>query len=146
MAGYDTNLASEFYVMAMLYRKGINANLTLGNKKSVDIVIEKKGEVITVDVKGLLAKNNAFPVDNWKKKDKNHYLIFVAFKDIKDHTLAPEVYIVPSLDLEKKYKELEKYTGGMLVYRNPKGNRQVVDLGRLRALGEKYKDKWSYFE
>ncbi len=62
--GYNTNLASEFYVMSMLHRKKINAVLTLGNKKSVDIVIEKNGKVITLDVKGLLEKNIAFPVEN----------------------------------------------------------------------------------
>jgi hypothetical protein len=37
--GYNTNLASEFYVLSMLYRLGFDANLTLGNKKSVDIAV-----------------------------------------------------------------------------------------------------------
>ena len=37
--GYNTNLASEFYVLSMLYRPGLDANLTLGNKKSVDIAV-----------------------------------------------------------------------------------------------------------
>ena len=35
--GYNTNLASEFYVLSMLYRCGLDASLTLGNKKSVDV-------------------------------------------------------------------------------------------------------------
>ena len=46
--------------MSMLHRKKINAGLTLGNKKSVDIVIDKDGRVITLDVKGLLEKHR-FP-------------------------------------------------------------------------------------
>jgi len=29
----------------MLYRLGINAHLTLGNKKSVDIVVEKEDKI-----------------------------------------------------------------------------------------------------
>ena len=36
---YNTNLASEFYVMSVLCRLGLEANLTLGNKKAVDIVV-----------------------------------------------------------------------------------------------------------
>ncbi len=38
----NTNLASEYYVLSMLYRIGANAYLTLGNKKSVDIIVEKR--------------------------------------------------------------------------------------------------------
>ncbi|MCX7735386.1 MAG: hypothetical protein N2319_01620 [Candidatus Kapabacteria bacterium] len=51
--GYNTNLAAEFYVLSILYRLGINAHLTLGNKKSVDIVVENDKGLITIDVKGL---------------------------------------------------------------------------------------------
>ena len=54
--GYNTNLASEFYVLSMLYRLGLDANLTLGNKKSVDIaVVLGPGHAITVDVKAVRA-------------------------------------------------------------------------------------------
>jgi hypothetical protein len=55
--GYNTNLASEFYVLSMLYRLGFDANLTLGNKKSVDIaVVLGPGRAITVDVKAVAGK------------------------------------------------------------------------------------------
>jgi hypothetical protein len=37
-SGYNTNLASEFHVIALLHGLGLEANLTLGNKKAVDIV------------------------------------------------------------------------------------------------------------
>jgi len=54
MSGYNTNLASEFYALSTLHRLGADANLTLGNKKFVDIaVIRGEGDAITVDVKGL---------------------------------------------------------------------------------------------
>jgi hypothetical protein len=33
MSGYDTSLAAEFYVLSCLHRRGLTANLTLGNKK-----------------------------------------------------------------------------------------------------------------
>lgn len=60
--GHNTNLAAEFYVLSILYRLGINAHLTLGNKKSVDIVVEKEDKVITIDVKGL---KGYFLFSNW---------------------------------------------------------------------------------
>ena len=70
-AKYNTNLASEYYVLSMLYRKGLNAYLTLGNKKSVDIILEKRyGKIITLDVKGLAGKT-CWPMDNFKKENKN---------------------------------------------------------------------------
>jgi hypothetical protein len=62
--GYNTNLAAEFYVLSMMHRLGAEANLTLGNKKSVDIAsVRGAGDVITIDVKGL-AGSTAWPVDN----------------------------------------------------------------------------------
>ena len=70
---------------------------TLGNKKSVDIVVvSESGDVVTIDVKGL-AGTTSWPVDNVKKVAKDHFLVFVSFLGkIEDHTVTPEVYVVPS--------------------------------------------------
>ena len=70
--------SSEFFVLSMLYRKGITANLTIGSRKAVDIVIEKGKRTLTVDVKGLAARNSSWPVDNYKR-EKDHYLVLVCF-------------------------------------------------------------------
>lgn len=130
-SGYNTNLAAEYYVLSMLYRKGINAYLTLGNKKSVDIIIEKDtGEILSIDVKGL-AGRTCWPMDNFKKKNKNHFIVLVSFLDkIAHHEVAPECWIVPSLEVEK------------LLYVNPKGNRQVIDRHTIIKVGSSYKDSW----
>ena len=54
MSGYNTNLAAEFFVLSLLHRKGLDANLTLGNKKAVDILVaQDSGPLLTIDVKGL---------------------------------------------------------------------------------------------
>lgn len=141
--GLNTNLASEFYVLSMLHRIGCKAYLTLGNKKSVDVVIERGEKILTVDVKGLQG-TSSFPIDNWDKKHKNHFLIFVSFiGKITDPSCLPEVYIVPSLELEKKHEELN---GKSLIYKNPKGNRIVIQLSKLRKLKNKYKNKWNYLK
>lgn len=58
MSRYDTNLAGEFYALACLHRLGVTANLTLGNKKGVDIVVARKaGDAVTVEVKALAGKD-----------------------------------------------------------------------------------------
>ena len=33
---YNTNLAAEFHALSMLHRLGLEATLTIGNKKAVD--------------------------------------------------------------------------------------------------------------
>lgn len=138
----NTNLASEYYVLSCLYRIGANAYLTLGNKKSVDIIIEKSDSLLTIDVKGL-KDNSCFPIDNWSKKDKNHFIAFVSYnRKISDTNYPPEIYIVPTDELENTHKELEDKS---VIYVNPKGNRKVVELSRLRKLKEKYKDNWNPF-
>jgi hypothetical protein len=57
--GYATNLASEFYVLSALYRLGLDANLTLGNKKGIDIVVAcGPGRAYTIEVKAVAGKND----------------------------------------------------------------------------------------
>lgn len=133
--GYNTNLAAEYYVLSMLYRKGINAYLTLGNKKSVDIIIEQTdGKILTVDVKGL-AGTTCWPMDNFKKTGKNHFIVLVTFLNkIDDHDIKPECWIIPSNSVRD------------LFYINPKGNRQVIDRSTITKKGLDYKDNWSTFD
>jgi hypothetical protein len=135
MNGYNTNLASEFYVLSVLHRLGVSATITLGNKKSVDIVIaDDVGATRTVDVKGLAGKT-CWPVDNLKPGQENHFIVFVSFLgQIGDPSVLPEVYIVPSESVEP------------FVYRNPGGNRKVVNLRSLRNQGDRYKDAWHLFQ
>jgi hypothetical protein len=130
-SGYDTNLAAEFYVLSVLHRLGISATLTLGNKKSVDIVVTRDaGDAITIDVKGLAGTTN-WPVDNLKERPKKHFIAFVTFLGkISDPSVLPEVYIVPS----------ERVSS--MVYQNPAGNRRVIQLGRARKEWAQYKDAW----
>lgn len=128
---YDTNLASEFYILSALYRKGLDAFITLGNKKSVDIIVKNRNRQITIDVKGLQG-TTGFPVDNVDTSGKpDHYVIFISFKNkIDDLLTLPEIYIVPS-------KEVKKIT-----YQSPNSIRRVVSLSTLRKREKKYRDNW----
>lgn len=134
----NTNLASEYYVLSMLYRLGLDAYLTIGNKKSVDIIVHKNNKILTIDVKGLKGKSN-FPIDNWSNKSETHFLIFVCFLNkIDDCIVLPELFIVPANKMENKYDELN---GESIIYENPKGNRKVVQYNRLKKI-DKFKNNW----
>lgn len=103
MTRYNTNLASEFYVLSMLYRLGIDASLTLGNKKAVDIIaVNKDGSTITIDVKGIAGKYD-WPADNIRDFSKpSHFYALVCFEGkIADPSSLPNVWIIPANQLEQ---------------------------------------------
>lgn len=135
--GYNTNLAAEFYVLSVLHRFGMTANLTLGNKKSVDILIYlDSGVTLTVDVKGLAGTSN-WPIDNLKVGRIGHFIVFVTFLDmITDPNVLPEVYIVPSEKVSTQPPLIKP------VYRNPAETRTVVQYRQARGLWEQYKNAW----
>jgi hypothetical protein len=128
-AKYNTNLASEYLILSNLYRLGFDAYITLGNKKSIDIIVKNEKRTITIDVKGLAGKTG-FPLDNFKENSKNHFIVFVSYLNkIEDCLVSPEIYIVPSCKIE------------IMMYRNPKGNRKGITLSSLRN-EKKYRDNW----
>jgi hypothetical protein len=129
--GYNTNLAAEFHVLSTLHRMGAEAMLTLGNKKTVDIVVMRDGtRVLTVDVKGL-AGTTGWPVDNFRDPALDHFLAFVCYAGrIHDPAFAPQVWIVPSLRLDA------------LIYRAP-GGRRIVQRRTLVKKGDRYLNAWN---
>jgi hypothetical protein len=128
--GYNTNLAAEFYVLSVLHRLGLDANLTLGNKKSVDIAIGRDaGEAYTIDVKELAGKTS-WPIDNIRAGKERHFLVFVSFLGkISQPEVAPEVYIVPSTEMD------------WLAYDAP-GGRRLLQFKTMRENASRFKDKW----
>ena len=128
--GYNTNLAAEFHVLSSLHRIGVNANLTLGNKKSVDIVaVRDAGDAVTIDVKGLAGKTG-WPVDNLKPPKPSHFIVFVCFCGrIAGPSFSPEVWVIPS----KKVPAL--------TYHAP-GGRRVVSRATLNSKAKAFRSKW----
>lgn len=128
---YNTNLASEFFVLSTLHRLGLDAVLTLGNKKSVDLaVVRDAGDSVTVDVKGLAGKTS-WPVDNVKEAKPQHFLVFVCYcGKIGEVEVSPEVWVIPSTKLAP------------LVYHAP-GGRKVVPRTKLLQEAQEYRNAWS---
>jgi hypothetical protein len=104
MARYHTNLAAEFYVLSCLHRLGLDANLTLGNRKGVDIVVAREaGDAVTVEVKGLAGRYE-WPADNLTALNPdNHFVALVSFEGRIDEPEMPppSVWIVPFREIER---------------------------------------------
>jgi hypothetical protein len=134
MSTYNTNLAAEFWVLSMLHRLGVDATLTLGNKKAVDIVItDDRAGHKTVDVKGL-QKRYDWPADNIRQSAPGdhfeHFYVFLTFDGkIKDPDYAPSVWIVPANEVGRFVR----------CYKT----RTVVSRAALVRDGTQYKQAWS---
>lgn len=123
-SGYDTGTASEFLVLSNLYRMGINAFISLGNKKSIDIIIKaKSGSSVSVDVKSVQGYSSI--VVNNVKSATNHFIVVVVYKNkFADPTVLPDFYIIPS---DKVANLSEDYNGQRRLLKS-----KIVD----------YQDKW----
>jgi hypothetical protein len=127
----NTNLAGEFWVLSTLNRLGIEAQLTLGNKKSVDILVVRNSTIYTLDVKAL-ADRYDWPADNIRVFDNpNHIYAFLTFEGkITDPKANPSVWIIPSDRLEPYIRRF--------------ATRSVVSRSLLINNGGEYQDNWKY--
>mgnify|MGYP003347231955 CR=1 FL=1 len=73
---FNTGIASEYLVLSKLYRLELEAYISQGNKKSVDIrVIKKDGSAISIDVKSVRGYSSLV-VNNVQPKE-NHFIVFI---------------------------------------------------------------------
>ena len=127
---YNTNLAAEFYVLSMLHRRGAEASLTLGNKKSVDLtVVRGAGRTVTIDVKGV-AKRWDWPGDNVRLPEHNrHILALVSFEGkIRESAAPPSVWVIPA---RKASPFLRRYR-----------TRTVISRAAVEAEGARFREAW----
>jgi hypothetical protein len=131
MTRYNTNLAAEFYVLSMLYRLGVDAALTLGNKKAVDIIVANEDSTITtIEVKGLV-KRYDWPADNiYEFQKPQHFYVLVTFDDkITDPLSPPSAWIIPATEMAQFMKEYK--------------TRTVVSRAKVKEKGQDYLHAWS---
>jgi hypothetical protein len=105
-SGYNTNLASEFHVLSLLHRRGLEANLTLGNKKAVDIVVVRKaGDTATIDVKAVAGKDDWLAGNSDVAPKKNHFVALVTYDEkMQDLESTPRVWVFPHVEFAKMIK------------------------------------------
>jgi len=119
---YNTGIAAEYFVLSQLYRQNIEAYITIGNKKSIDIrIIKKDGTPISLDVKAVRGYTSL--IVNNITHSPNHYFAFVVYNEkFENIEYMPEIYILHSMmikDIIKHYnKELRVMKGDILGYLN----------------------------
>ena len=103
----EVSLAGEFYVLSQLTLRGFIATLTLGNTKSVDILVAdpKSARMFKVEVKTTIKKPSRDllfsdePLYKWtmskKHEEINDKNLIYCFVNIKDAESMPEIFIVP---------------------------------------------------
>jgi len=137
VGAYDTNLAAEFYVLSCLHRIGLTANLTLGNKKGVDVVVVRNaGDAVTVEVKGV-AKKYDWPANNLvASKPDQHFVALVSFEGrIGDPAMPPpRVWVIPFPDVQRF---MRKY---------PAGRTNVSRAALSSADGGQFENAWHLIE
>jgi len=138
MSRYNTNLAAEFYVLSCLHRRGVVANLTLGNQKGVDIVVVREaGDAITVEVKGLAGKYE-WPANNLVNQTpkSQHFVALASFEGhIREREMPPpRVWIVSFTELKKRF--IRKYPSG----------RVNVSRSVLLSEGSQFENAWHLIE
>ena len=128
---YNTNLAAEFWVLSALHRLNIEALLTLGNKKAVDILVRRGSTIYTVDVKGL-AKRYDWPADNITEfQNPNHVYILLTFDgNISDPLVIPSVWVIPSNKLAPFIKRYQ--------------TRSVISRSLVINNGTEFHNNWEY--
>lgn len=104
--GYLTNIASEFFVISVLSRLELEASLTLGNKKQIDIIVTlAEGRALTIDVKAVAGKMDWLLGSSKPKASAGHFVVLVGYEgQFKAPLVAPRVWVVPSLELSTHTK------------------------------------------
>lgn len=54
----NTGLAREFLLAGELARRGYNVTITFGNTKALDLLVEKHGRLVPIQVKGIQSKSS----------------------------------------------------------------------------------------
>lgn len=149
------SLAGEFAVLSQLALRGIDANLTLGNTKSVDILVSnpKTNKMYQLEVKtnnycnemGKYSKSDLFGkyVSDWIMSEKHEVIhrpeLFYCFVGINKKTNIFRYFIVPSAVVAKYVKDEHKYW--VKIKKKEKAKVKLdtnMRLFRIGVKGEKY--------
>jgi hypothetical protein len=123
---FNTGIASEYLVLSKLYRLELEAYVSQGNKKSVDIRVIRDNEIpVSIDVKSVRGYSSLV-VNNVEPKH-NHFIVFVIYNNqFGNLDIEPDIFVVPSIEIPNI---TETY-----------GKEKRVLKGQLTE----YKNKWNY--
>ena len=119
---FNTGIASEYLILSKLYRLELEAYISQGNKKSLDIrVIRENGIPVSIDVKSVRGYSSL--VVNNVEPNHDHFLVFVIYNNKFDNlNIEPDIFVVPSIELpsitETYGQEKRVMKGSLINYKN----------------------------
>jgi len=130
--GYATNLASEFFVLSSLYRLGLAANLTLGNKKGIDIVVAcGPGRAYTIEVKAVAGKNDWLVGQLGVSPKNHHFVVLVGYEGSFDSPdTPPKVWVFPHAELVPFIRTAKT------------GTARYISRKQVREQASQYSQRW----
>lgn len=164
LSKHHVALAGEFAVLSQLALRGFDANMTLGNTKSVDILISnpRTGKMRRLEVKThshnreYLSKDCGRVVGQWRMSDKHESIrdkdLFYCFVTIENDSGGFRFYVVPSNVVADYVTKSHQYwlTGKDTRNDNPVRTFQIgLDRkGYALALpnAEDYRNRWDLLE
>lgn len=100
--GHATAMAGEFHVIELLFRRGHEASLTLGNAKTVDIFTRSlRGNTHRVSVKANRGGGKWGIGQDDFSCASDLVFVLLLYKDFDDLERLPEVWVVPAVDAER---------------------------------------------
>jgi len=98
----STHLAGEYFVAAELYRLGYCVGMTIGNAKAIDILVEKDGRTIPIQVKAIRDKKSVgWPLMKARVRDGIIYIFVLLNKP----GTKPDYFIATAQEARSKVKQ-----------------------------------------
>ena len=119
----STHLAGEYFVAAELYRLGFSVGMTIGNAKAIDILLEKDGQMIPVQVKAIRDKKSVgWPI----MKDRVNMKIIYIFVLLNPPGNKPDYFIATGDETMLKVKQYK--------------TRGIIDISSLKS--PDFQERW----
>ncbi len=119
----STHLAGEYFVAAELYRLGYCVGMTIGNAKAIDILGEKDGRMVPIQVKAIRDKKSVgWPMMKARVEDGIVY-IFVL---LNTPGAKPDYFIATAQEARLKVKQYE--------------TRGIIDVSSLKSA--EFQERW----
>ena len=128
----NTGIAGEFLVSGELARRGYNVTMTFGNTKAIDLLVERNGKLLGVQVKSIQRKKSiCWNINLTKLKDNKLMYVLVNLNADLLQDKNPEYFILTADEVRASFKSTDS-------------GRDYLDYNHAVNLG--YKDAWFKFE
>lgn len=119
----STHLAGEYFVAAELYRLGYCVGMTIGNAKTIDILVEREGRMIPVQVKAIRDKKSV----GWPMmRDRIKEGVVYVFVLLKSPGTKPDYFIATAKEARVKVRQYE--------------TRGIIEISSLKSA--EFQERW----